>query len=448
MRHICVFFVVLSFGKVCKTVQFSDEVSNGSERNRYRRQVEEVLSSRLQEFLGRTRENEDGTFNPSLIIQKFINDPLQIPNFNISSDTMFFTVNGQLWDMKLHGLKELVVKRGRMNLATMEASVEMFVQSLKLEGEYMLDGSVTFFSIDGGGGGFWMKISDIAAFGRAKLKIVAGNQSLEVDSVHIDIEVSDIQLHFENLFGGSAWSSISNSLLNQLSGMIFDQAKQSILEEIRESLREELNTQLHHIPEGFINSGSTTIFDDTLRRVSMHLKQNNMDPFSLPDHKEVFQKKLLFFLLHGEARIFNGILSGLSTLHRTGDVLITYENNAVIVEVNIGFSNLTGDYNWSAKLMGIGPNGHASLSIRSISVYLRVRQELQTGSKPVIKAFKIANIRHLWVDVQGLGTMDLVLQIIVNLITNSLKMTIADAITGPVQKAVQQELNSLPIEII
>ncbi|XP_076355317.1 uncharacterized protein LOC143249406 [Tachypleus tridentatus] len=448
MRHMCFFLVILGFGRICKALQFSDEISNGSERSRYRRQVEEVLSSRLQEFLGRTRENEDGTFNPSQIIQKFIHDPLQIPNFNVSSDTMFYSVNGQLWDMKLHGLKELILQRGRVNLATMEASVKMFVHALKLEGEYVLDGSITFFSIDGGGGGFWMNISDIVALGRVKLKIVTGNQSLEVDSVHIDIEVSDIQLHFDNLFGGRTWSSISNSLLNQLSGMIFDQVKQSILEEVRESLRKELNTQLHQIPEGFINSGSTTIFDDTLKRVSMHLKQNNMDPFNLPDHKEVFRKKLLFFLLHGEARIFNGILSGLSTLHRTGDVLITYEDNAVIVEVNIGFSNLTGGYDWSAKLMGIGPNGHASLSIRSISVYLQVRQEFQTGSKPIIKAFKIAKIRHLWVDVQGLGTMDLVLQIIVNLITNSLKMTIADAITGPVQKTVQKELNSLPIEII
>ncbi|XP_013784473.1 uncharacterized protein LOC106468582 [Limulus polyphemus] len=446
MKELYIFFAVLFSGVICNGL-YSDEVSNEYQHNRYRRQVEEVLSSRLQEFIGKARSDGNGTFNPSRIIQEFIHDPLPVPNFNISSDTMFSTVNGHLWDLKLYGLKGLEVKKAQVNLATMEASVEMFVQLMRLEGEYMLKGSVTFFSIDGGGE-FWMNISDIVTLGRAKLQIVAVNQTLEVDSIDIDIEVSDIQLHFDNLFGGGAWSSISNTVLNQLSGIIFDQVKKSMLEEMRESLHKELNAQLHHIPESFIDPESTTIFDDALRRASKQLKNNNLDPIKLPDHKKSFQKKLLFFRLYGEVKIVNGILIGLSTLHRTGDVLITYEDNAVILEASIGFSNLTGGYDWSANIMGIGPTGFAFLSIRSISVYLRVRQELQSGKKPLIEAFKIEKIRHLWVDVKGLGSMDLVLEIIVNLVTNALKMTIADAITGPVQKAVQMELNSLPIAVL
>ncbi|XP_076337511.1 uncharacterized protein LOC143239836 [Tachypleus tridentatus] len=446
MKQLFIFFAIL-FSKIVCNGLYSDEVSIEHQRDRYRRQVEEVLSSRLQEFIGKARSDGNGTFNPSRIIQEFIHDPLPIPNFNISSDTMFSTVNGHLWDLKLHGLKGLEVKRAQVNLATMEASVEMFVQLLRLEGEYMLRGSVTFFSIDGGGE-FWMNISDIITFGRAKLRIVTTNQTLEVDSVDIDIEVSDIQLHFDNLFGGGTWSSISNTVLNQLSGIIFDQVKRSMLEEVRESLHKELDAQLQHVPEGFIDSDSTTIFDDALRRVSKQIVKNNLDPIKLPDHKKTFQKKFLFFRLFGEVKIVNGILIGLSTLHRTGDVLITYEDNAVILEASVGFSNLTGGYDWSTHFMGIGPTGYAFLSIRSISVYLRVRQELRSGSKPVIEAFRIENIRHLWIDVKGLGSMDLVLEIIVNLVSNALKMTIADAITGPIQKAVQMELNSLPIAVI
>lgn len=97
---------------------------------------------------------------------------------------------------------------------------------------------------------------------------------------------------------------------------------------------------------------------------------------------------------------------------------------------------------------GGGPSGSASISLSDISCFLQLKQSLKRGEKPTISSFKIQKIKQLWVDVNGLGSWDFILEIIINLISNAFKLSLANAISGPVTQAIQKELNNIPITFI
>ena len=52
-------------------------------------------------------------------------------------------------------------------------------------------------------------------------------------------------------------------------------------------------------------------------------------------------------------------------------------------------------------------------------------------------------LNNPWVDVNGLGKWDFVLEIFVNLIGNTFKKTLMDLISGPLKAAVNNEFQNL-----
>lgn len=51
----------------------------------------------------------------------------------------------------------------------------------------------------------------------------------------------------------------------------------------------------------------------------------------------------LLTCLLSEMRLVRGVLSGLSSMRRTGDVLATYENKTFSLVAHVGFDRLTGE---------------------------------------------------------------------------------------------------------
>jgi len=210
---------------------------------------------------------------------------------------------------------------------------------------------VTFVRLYGNGN-FGMNVSDIVIRAYGALNR-SDSGILQVGSIDLDVETSDINLHFENLMGGGAWSSITNSLLNRMSGLIFDHVKHTMLDEVSQDIKTMINQKLAHLPLDFVDEKSSNIFDDILEYSKRAINETGLDPFGLPPFKDRFNYNMLFFVLKGQIEIFEGRLYGLSTLIRTGDIIATYQNNEVTFEASLGFTNLTGGYKWAANVMGL-----------------------------------------------------------------------------------------------
>ncbi|RWS24310.1 uncharacterized protein B4U80_06917 [Leptotrombidium deliense] len=270
---------------------------------------------------------------------------------------------------------------------------------------------------------------------------------LKVSNIALDVHADDITLHFENLIGKSSWSDITNTVLNTLSNLMFDEVKHIVLNEMEDEIRKRVDEQLATLPKNMPYENSSTLFDAFLERSKAAIA-DKFEPFHLSDQSKQFLTRILRFNVSAELKLYNGTVNGLTTLTRTGDIIAEYDNDSVTIVAELGFENLTSSYQWIAKLMGAGPSGSASVSVNSIAAQIKLRQLLTKNSKPTLEEFRISNIKHVWVDIKGLGSGDFLLEIFINLISNTFKRSLALAISGPIRDSIQNELDVFPVSFI
>lgn len=272
----------------------------------------------------------------------------------------------------------------------------------------------------------------------------------QISAIVLDADSKRTDTHFSNLMGlgmgGEIGAAFSNLLVNELNDQIFSHVKESIISNLQTDVQASLNQMLYQLPDNFVHEKSASLFDELLDKLRHEIVKTGHDPLSLPDSTESFSEDLKLFRVHGALNIFNGSLSGLSTVVRTGPVYAHYQKFAVILEANIGFENITGDYNWDANFMGEGPSGAASVNVNGIDSFVRIRQPLKKGSKAELQTLKIKNIKNVWVNIKGLGPFDVILDVIINMISNTFKTSLSKSIEGPIKKVLQEELNKIPLD--
>lgn len=157
----------------------------------------------------------------SVSLERYLQDPLPVPEFNISTSSPLVTVRGRFWDLQLHGLSATRLERATANLTGQTVELATLTDLVSLRGQYVVSGDFAFVAVRGNGT-FWMNATNAVASARAELERGPGGGPW-VREVSAKLDVDDIQLHMENLMGGGRWSTFSNSLLNQISGNVFKQ---------------------------------------------------------------------------------------------------------------------------------------------------------------------------------------------------------------------------------
>lgn len=117
----------------------------------------------------------------------------------------------------------------------------------------------------------------------------------------------------------------------------------------------------------------------------------------------------------------------------------------ICLQTFLNQTNILGNFSF---WLGQGPSGGASLQIRKVSAYLRIRQELKRGSVPTLQRFRVDDIDHVWVDMNGLGVWDYLLEMVVNTVSNAFRMSIANVIVARVTKIIQETLIQAQISFI
>lgn len=437
-------FFVLSVVLVSSSDSDDDKDTLHLKRKR-RDEDESDTWSKIQSLIQQAR-TETGDVDLNGLLSENVYDPVPLQAFNISSDGFITKLFGQFTELNLHGLKGFRVDRVAMNLAKMNLSADMSVPILSIIGQYYLDGTVTFFSLVGDGP-FWMNMSAIKLRGHSLIGSTPEGR-LSMGDINLESDVGDIALHFDNLMGGGAWGSISNSLLNQLSELILGELKPSLLRELSSYLKHQFDDVLfQQLPPGFMDPSSSNLVDSLLENSSEYMVEHGIEPLHLPEYEEIYESNLLFVTTKGEFKVYNGTLHGLSTIARQGDVVTVFENNSLVFEADFGFDNLTGSYSWIAELFGSTASGIMEIQVKSVDGFVKIKQDMKAGSKLELDTLYVKDIRHVWLDLQGLGRWDYVMESIVNLVTNGLKLQLADAIAEPVKKGIQEQLDLLNINV-
>uniref|UniRef100_A0A6P6YCQ6 Uncharacterized protein LOC113796393 n=1 Tax=Dermatophagoides pteronyssinus TaxID=6956 RepID=A0A6P6YCQ6_DERPT len=398
------------------------------------------ISSKLNKLAEKVDENH-GHIRPELLIDEFLPDPVRVRDIPVSKDEDWLTsYNGKFSNVMMYGIRNVEIESIRANVGKLNANIHLTISEVFLTGNYTLDGSVSFVSIEGAGA-FRFNISDmeIDAFGNLERM---SNGQLHIDTIDLNMKADEVNLDLENfeVFGSEV---IAQTIISALSDIIFDQVKYTVTDKISVKIRTLINQRLERIKlDQLIQHESEILFDDIVRMVSKRIK-HRIDPIPLPSFQRQIETKILQFIpINISIDIEHGKLYGLSTFTRMGDIYVIYEDESAIIEAQVGFQNLTGKYDWNINVLGRnGPTGSSSLAIRNVTAYLRMRQPLKRGSTPRLEEFMVQNITYVWIEMKGLGVWDSLLELIINSISNVFRLQIANVITSTVSKVLQQSLD-------
>lgn len=89
--------------------------------------------------------------------------------------------------------------------------------------------------------------------------------------------------------------------------------------------------------------------------------------------------------------------------------------------------------------------GQASFTLQHLKVFVAVEQPLDIRNKPKIRDLQI-ELGNIQVRCDGAGTLDYVVEFVVNILPNLLRYQIMDAIENPLKVRIQEEINKYDVE--
>merc|ERR1711922_48102 len=193
-----------------------------------------------------------------------------------------------------------------------------------------------------------------------------------------------------------------------------------------------------------VHSGNANEYaDEILKNLRVRIVNKGLDPLILPVKSYEFSKKILLVEVRGSAKVYDGYLKGLSTLHRTGLASMSTNATHVKVRCTIGVNDLAGSYKASAKFMNFGPSFGINLKMESVGITFEVEQPMQKGSRPHLLSFGVVDLGDITTELDGdLNILDFILNKFNNFVINLVKDFVVTALEIPLKKIVQNILDT------
>lgn len=121
-------------------------------------------------------------------------------------------------------------------------------------------------------------------------------------------------------------------------------------------------------------------------------------------------------------------------------------DNILYVGVHVGTQRLEGKTLWEVNVGGLlSRAGSATFSVEHIHTKTEVSQPLDTRKRPILTDLDI-EVGNIQVRMDGAGTLDYVVEVVVNVLPNLLRYQIVNAVEGPIKSRVQEIMDSINVE--
>jgi len=387
-------------------------------------------------------------------------DPLGLPGIQESIKMPLGQVDLSLdyvaaWNLSNYDVRFVAVNNFNGSSTNQTLSIMLHMPIIGLDGEYKLEGSILGFPF-AGEGFLEMSTMGVTVVANATMTTDAKNVTT-IGSMQTKVYARHNYLALENWVGKN--DSITTGVVANISSTLFRKYQPYIEDALNTTFANGLKAALlmreaeplvrRELPSpiGVYEAGNANEFLDHVMDQARP-KLAEMDPLNLPEAVAGFEKYILGIKVHGEAKVYDGKLAGIQTLHRTGDAEMTQSEDMTQLKISahLGMANLHGSYNMHAKFMNLGPTGHASIKVSMVSVEVHVTIDLSSG-KPVFNLdhFDINYIGKIDIYFDGLGPLDWIINSLGNWVVNLVKHKIVDAIKGPLHQLIAEKLATAEI---
>ncbi|RLU14768.1 hypothetical protein DMN91_012655 [Ooceraea biroi] len=353
-----------------------------------------------------------------------IPDPMPVPDMKHSFS--IYTMNFR--QINVYGLSKFRIEHVESELARMQVSVAVSIDKLDIRGLYTLASWLSRSA-----GDFTVELTGVNVQGIARLEVGPGGK-LQAQDIDMDLTFEKIDLDFKNLgFLGSVFQGVINSV----GAFIFDSIKPFILKEVNGNVKGEVNKQISQLPQYFPNSISP--FDMAIAETRKQVSQMGYDPYRLKDYS---QSVGIFTVTSSHTWI-----TGLASFYRMGNITITMEKGTMYALLDIGTQRLEGKTHWEVSVIGgvLSRAGTVSFTVEYFRVQLKLGQPLDTRKRAALEDLEL-ELGNIQSRIHGAGTLDYLMEAMINILPNLLRYQIMDAIEGPLKRRIQEELNKIDVE--
>ncbi|XP_018329316.1 uncharacterized protein LOC108739761 [Agrilus planipennis] len=164
-----------------------------------------------------------------------------------------------------------------------------------------------------------------------------------------------------------------------------------VLRELNEELEKTYASNDMERSSGPIVAVINDYVDKLVANLNNFTSTRGLNELELPGISEQFSYKPVLITYTGVLNLTDGILSGISTIVRKGDVKITYDDKQLSILAPVGIRSLSIKYNYVAKLMNIGPKGGITGDVAETTFTFGLGYNL-TGHRASLDTFKINKI--------------------------------------------------------
>jgi hypothetical protein len=161
----------------------------------------------------------------------------------------------------------------------------------------------------------------------------------------------------------------------------------------------------------FFDAGNADAFVDQVLTAVKTQYGKDLEPFHVPDKTFQFSRKVGILDLKGNVKLTEGLITGLSHLHRSGESTMGTENNHFTAHLRIGDNNIKIHYKVEASFLNIF-HPHLVLESEVENIDIKADIGLDSDGKPSLTQFHIEELKHARVHVHGLGLLDPLIDLI------------------------------------
>lgn len=283
-------------------------------------------------------------------------------------------------------------------------------------------------------GPFTVDVTGLKITARATLGVERDGQ-LRAQDIAIDLGFSTIHVDFQNM---GIFGSMFQGVINSVGNFLFDSIKPYVLKEAYSKVRTEINKKLEEVAGDMQFPNSIAPLDMVIADCRKKVREMEMDPYKVKDYNTTVS---IFSITLSHTWI-----TGISSFHRVGNITLRMENNTAIADFEIGTQKLEGSTQWDISALGLlSRAGTASFSVEYISGRIILGQPLDTRKRPEFRNLDL-EVGNIQVRCNGAGTLDYVIEFVVNILPNLLRYQIMDALESPIKERMQQELNKVNVE--
>ncbi|KAF9795154.1 hypothetical protein SFRURICE_004526 [Spodoptera frugiperda] len=182
--------------------------------------------------------------------------------------------------------------------------------------------------------------------------------------------------------------------------------------------------------------------DNTIDMLVPLIVKHGLDPMDLPEVVEGFEVRPLLVTYSAWLKIYDGYMTGLVNVSRSGDQEVHYFAKMLRVRVKLQFRDLEFIYKYLVKVMNIGPTGGIIGSLNRFVVIVDILLDFN-NDEIQLQQFRLTDIGRLRVRLTGNILIDWLINPVINTFLRIFDTIIIKVVEINIRNAVQSEIDSI-----